>query len=248
MENWVQGSGRAGRDGEKAWSIVCKSSHSSSLHPITHRHIIISDYKPTDADVIKSLTESEDNHFELESLNRVTDILHDRSSCRRSNILSYFGENRKERCDNCDTCLSPDRHAPQDHDIQRGLIEGAQNIVKILQNMARWSKKEWIETRAILIDAVLGKKSPRFAKFPSKWDDGLFGCQIILPHGPMNKEEITILILELVKIGVLEEKRISPTTRWKKHPYIKACISISSGKTITLFLTLARSKGRSSFK
>lgn len=104
------------------------------------------------------------------------------------------------------------------------MTEDAQNIIRLLQSMAKWSTRrgKWIETRNGLISAILGKKTRNLTRLPPNWDGNLFGCQIVMPYGRMMGQELTILISELVKGGILEERHMVASARYgRTYPYLR---------------------------
>lgn len=91
VEAYYQETGRAGRDGESAnaWMLY-------GLNDVVQRRQFI---EKGDADETRKRVE----RHKLEAMLSYCEI----SSCRRQNLLQYFGEALDEPCGNCDICLNP---------------------------------------------------------------------------------------------------------------------------------------------
>lgn len=90
LENFYQESGRAGRDGEAAKSILFFS---------------ISDRQKIDY-LIEQKSDPSEQRIARQQLRQVVDYA-EGSDCRRTILLRYFGERFKGDCGGCDNCLTP---------------------------------------------------------------------------------------------------------------------------------------------
>ena len=90
LENFYQESGRAGRDGEAAKSILFFS---------------FGDLKKIDF-LIKQKEDESEQRIAQQQLRQVVDYA-EGTDCRRTIILRYFGERYKGNCGKCDNCLNP---------------------------------------------------------------------------------------------------------------------------------------------
>ncbi len=90
LENFYQESGRAGRDGESAKSILFFS---------------FGDLKKIDF-LIKQKEDENEQRIAQQQLRQVVDYA-EGTDCRRTIILRYFGERYQGNCGKCDNCLNP---------------------------------------------------------------------------------------------------------------------------------------------
>ncbi|MDJ0575679.1 MAG: DNA helicase RecQ [Xenococcaceae cyanobacterium MO_234.B1] len=90
LESFYQESGRAGRDGEIAKSILFFSS---------------GDIKKIDY-LIEQKPDPDEQRIAHQQLNQVIDYA-EGADCRRTIILRYFGERFRGNCGKCDNCLNP---------------------------------------------------------------------------------------------------------------------------------------------
>lgn len=90
LESFYQESGRAGRDGEAAKSILFFS---------------FGDLKKIDY-LIEQKPDLNEQRIARQQLNQVVDYA-EGTTCRRTIILRYFGERFTGNCSNCDNCLNP---------------------------------------------------------------------------------------------------------------------------------------------
>jgi ATP-dependent DNA helicase RecQ len=113
LENFYQESGRAGRDGEAAKSILFFS---------------MGDWKKIDY-LIEQKTDEQEQRIARQQLNQVIDYA-EGIDCRRTILLRYFGERFSGNCGQCDNCLNP-------HPLEDWTIEAQ----KFLSCVARCQEK-----------------------------------------------------------------------------------------------------------
>ncbi|MGV2830386.1 DNA helicase RecQ [Myxosarcina sp. GI1(2024)] len=90
LESFYQESGRAGRDGETARSLLFFS---------------LGDLKKIDF-LIEQKSSPEERRISRQQLRQVVDYA-EGTDCRRTIILRYFGERYRGNCGKCDNCLNP---------------------------------------------------------------------------------------------------------------------------------------------
>lgn len=125
IEAYYQETGRAGRDGEPATALLL--------------------YGFEDVIKLRQMAEkSEGNEqFRRQEQQRLYAMLAlcEMASCRRQALLSYFGDELKEPCGNCDNCLSPPKSWDATEPAQKALSTiyrsgqrfGSQHIIDILR-------------------------------------------------------------------------------------------------------------------
>jgi ATP-dependent DNA helicase RecQ len=134
VEGYYQETGRAGRDGEPAVAWLAYG-----LADVVQQRQLI-DKSPGD----RAFKQRMGHH--LDAMLALCETV----SCRRVNLLSYFGQ-RSEPCGNCDTCLTP----PETFD-------GTVPAQKLLSTVVRLKRERNQQFGAgHLIDILMGKQTPR---------------------------------------------------------------------------------------
>jgi len=135
IEAYYQETGRAGRDGlpANAWMVY-------GLQDVIMLRQMLS--KSAAEEKIKQL-----EHRKLESMLGFCENI----SCRRASLLSYFGEQPKTTCGNCDNCLEP-------VESWDGTVEAQKALSCIFRTEQRFGVN-------YLIDILLGKLTPRIEQF-----------------------------------------------------------------------------------
>ncbi len=135
IEAYYQETGRAGRDGQAAdaWMVY-------GLQDVIMLRQMLS--KSEAAENIKQLEQRK-----LEAMLGFCEII----DCRRASLLSYFGEQPKESCGNCDNCLEPVES-----------WDGSTEAQKALSCIFRTGQRFGVN---YLIDVLLGKLTSRIEQF-----------------------------------------------------------------------------------
>ncbi len=135
IEGYYQETGRAGRDGEhaNAWMayglqdvITLRQMLANSTADESHKRV---------------------EFHKLESMLALCELV----SCRRQALLAYFGDDLKQGCGNCDTCLEP-------VETWDGTIPAQQALSCIYRTEQRFGVN-------YLIDVLLGKSTERIINF-----------------------------------------------------------------------------------
>ncbi|WP_456373596.1 DNA helicase RecQ, partial [Thiolapillus sp.] len=135
LEAYYQETGRAGRDGEPAEALLFYNLQDV----ITLRQFV----EQSDADELHKRIETQ----KLERMLGYCEL----TSCRRQALLAYFGDELKEPCGNCDTCL----HPPQTWD---GTVAAQKALSCVFHTGQRFGVN-------YLIDVLLGKVNERIRRF-----------------------------------------------------------------------------------
>lgn len=135
IESYYQETGRAGRDGlpADAWMVY-------GLQDVIMLRQMLSSSEAMEQ--IKRLEQRK-----LEAMLGFCEI----TSCRRKSLLSYFGEQEKEPCGNCDNCLEPTES-----------WEGTTEAQKALSCIYRTGQRFGVN---YVIDVLRGKLTPRIEQF-----------------------------------------------------------------------------------
>jgi len=134
IEGYYQETGRAGRDGAPANAWMS--------------------YGLQDVIMLRKMlqsSEADENHkrVELHKLDAMLGLC-EQVSCRRAVLLNYFGEQQKEPCGNCDTCLEP-------IDTWDGTIAAQQALSCIYRTEQRFGVN-------YLMEVLLGKSNERMQR------------------------------------------------------------------------------------
>jgi len=135
IEGYYQETGRAGRDGEPANAWMAYGLQDV----ITLRQMLAG----SNADEAHKRVE----FHKLESMLALCELV----SCRRQAILAYFGDELKQDCGNCDTCLEP-------VETWDGTVAAQQALSCIYRTEQRFGVN-------YLIDVLLGKSNERIKSF-----------------------------------------------------------------------------------
>ncbi len=135
IEGYYQETGRAGRDGEPANAWMAYGLQDV----ITLRQML--------ADSNADETHKRLEYHKLESMLALCELV----SCRRQALLAYFGDELKQGCGNCDTCLEP-------VETWDGTVAAQQALSCIYRTEQRFGVN-------YLIDVLLGKLTDRIKNF-----------------------------------------------------------------------------------
>ncbi|WP_232665711.1 DNA helicase RecQ [Pseudonocardia sp. TRM90224] len=139
VEGYYQETGRAGRDGLPSTAWLAYGL----------------------ADVVQQRKMIDDSEGDLAHRRRLSQHLDamlalcETVSCRRSQLLAYFGQSGSESCGNCDTCLAP----PETWD---GTV-AAQKVLSTVFRLDRERRQRFGAGQ--IVDILLGKRTPKVDQF-----------------------------------------------------------------------------------
>ncbi|MGW1681244.1 DNA helicase RecQ [Saccharopolyspora sp. NPDC002376] len=139
VEGYYQETGRAGRDGlpSTAWMAY-------GLQDVVQQRKLI------------DLSDGDEAHRRMQSRHLDSMLaLCETVSCRRTQLLAYFGQDHPEDCQNCDTCLTP----PESWD---GTV-AAQKLLSTVVRLDRERNQRFGAGQ--IIDILRGKKTPKVEQF-----------------------------------------------------------------------------------
>ena len=168
IEGYYQEIGRAGRDGERSECILLFTP--ADIH--LQKYLIDTGLKNEDRKVIA-----------YKKLQDMTDLVYS-AACYRRFILSYFGEEAKEDCNNCSNCLREGEEIDKTIEAQ-----------KVLSCIGRMKRPYGVN---MLVDVLRGSKNSKIISF--KFNE-------LSTYGIMKeckKEELASFINTLISYGAID--------------------------------------------